>query len=141
MVDELVAARDMTGARQFMEQGLLPTVARFKLLDHVVKVRGQYAVVLARCGNVNKAREKVARLGVFAASSERDRLVLETQGQLVKAVSEHGRDFALGPVPDLRGEVLGQKLIVAIRSKQRLDLCRCGSSKKARNCCRRGRTS
>jgi hypothetical protein len=139
VVDELIGIRDHKYARQFMERGLIRAVTDHKLLEHMVRVRGQYAVVLARCGEIEKAREEIGRIKPFAAETERDRMELEGQGALIEAIAEHGPNFGLGPVRRLERDRMAAMFQELMKPKKVPNLCRCGSGKKARNCCERKR--
>jgi hypothetical protein len=48
--------------QRIAEQFLLPAVTQYQLLDLLIPVRAQYAVVLARCGDFDSARSEMARL-------------------------------------------------------------------------------
>jgi hypothetical protein len=61
-IDGLVAIHDFDGARSIAEQFLLPAVTEYQLLDLLIPVRAQYAVVLAWCGDIDSARSEMARL-------------------------------------------------------------------------------
>jgi hypothetical protein len=48
-------------AKEFIESALIPTVRDYKLVDHVIPVRAQYAVVLAYCGKTQDALAEIQR--------------------------------------------------------------------------------
>jgi hypothetical protein len=50
---------DAEGARQFIEGHILPVVQPYRLTDLLVPVRAQYAVVLAYCGEIERARAEM----------------------------------------------------------------------------------
>lgn len=64
--DDFVYVHDFEGAREVLEQHVLPTVISSNMLDRVVGVRSQYAVVLAYCGDVDAAEQEMARLEPYA---------------------------------------------------------------------------
>lgn len=66
LADDFVFVHDFDGAREVLEQHVLPTVIRANMLDRVVGVRSQYAVVLAYCGDVDAAEREMARLEPYA---------------------------------------------------------------------------
>ena len=62
LVDAFLMRNESKDARQLIEDHLLPVVLEHQLLDKVVPVRSQYAVVLAYCGEHAAAMEEFARL-------------------------------------------------------------------------------
>lgn len=65
LVDEFIGRSDYVGARQVMEEHLLPVVKEHKVLDKMVGVRSQYAVVLGYCGDYDSADREFARLEAY----------------------------------------------------------------------------
>jgi hypothetical protein len=65
LVDEFVGRSDYIGARQIMEQHLLPAVIEHKVLGKMVGVRSQYAVVLGYCGEYDAADREFAQLEAY----------------------------------------------------------------------------
>ncbi len=51
---------DAIGARQFMEQTLLPNVQAMGLAGYILQLRNRYAVVLAATGDIDGARHQLA---------------------------------------------------------------------------------
>lgn len=70
VIDGLVAMHDYDGARSIAEQFLLPAVTEYQLLDLLIPVRAQYAVVLAWCGDFDSARKEMARLESYQLPRE-----------------------------------------------------------------------
>lgn len=65
-VDECLRVRsDPKGARMFLENTLLPVVRERRLLDYLVPVSCQYAVVLAYCGEGKSARHTLSEMARF----------------------------------------------------------------------------
>jgi hypothetical protein len=64
--DELLEAGDAEGARQIIEKYVLSLVTEFKLLEHLVPVRAQRAVIMAYCGQHQEALAEIRRLKAFA---------------------------------------------------------------------------
>ncbi|WP_320007148.1 SEC-C metal-binding domain-containing protein [Maridesulfovibrio sp.] len=56
---------DIQSARNFIEQSLLPSAEDLKLMDWVIPIRSQYAVVLAYCGAYNEARKQLTMIKPF----------------------------------------------------------------------------
>jgi hypothetical protein len=81
-VDELIALGDLASARNICENQLLPAVSHFQLSDLLVPVRSQYAVVLARCGEVDQAREEMARLRAYQVSELGQRELANQQANI-----------------------------------------------------------
>lgn len=67
-VDELIAIGDLGDARDIAESFLLPAVTRYELLDLLVPVRAQYAVVLAWSGEFDTARAEIDALEAYELS-------------------------------------------------------------------------
>ncbi|MBK1711115.1 hypothetical protein, partial [Marichromatium gracile] len=63
LADEFVARKDYEGAREVMEQHVLPIVNTAGLVNRLVQVRSQYAVILALCGRHDDADAEMTRLG------------------------------------------------------------------------------
>lgn len=134
-VDDFLAIQhDPEGARQLIEDKLLPLVREFGLTANMVPVRAQYAVILAYCGEMVAAREEMQRLQPFAASLDSEaRRELQNQKNLIEAID---RGFVERPHP------LGMRFPDTERTVQRRktkvgrnDPCPCGSGKKYKKCC------
>ncbi|WP_457663204.1 hypothetical protein [Sinorhizobium medicae] len=82
LADEFLDRNDFIGARQVMETNLIPIVLQLKILDRIVPVRSQYAVILAYCGAFDAAEQEMARLLPYAEGlSEEGRAVLLKSAQ------------------------------------------------------------
>lgn len=77
LVDEFVGRGDFIGARQAIEETLLPVVLRHRMLDKIVQVRSQYAVVLGYCGEHDAALREFEQLAPY-----RPGLTVEQQAEL-----------------------------------------------------------
>ena len=62
LADEFVARKDYVGAREVMEQHVLPVVSEAGLVQRQVQVRSQYAVILALAGEHRQAEAEMRRL-------------------------------------------------------------------------------
>ena len=62
LADEFVARKDYVGAREVMEQRVLPVVSTSGLVQRLVQVRSQYAVILALAGEHKYAEAEMRRL-------------------------------------------------------------------------------
>jgi hypothetical protein len=99
--DELVAIGDPHGARQLCETLVLPIVTTYELSDLLLPVRAQYAVILARCGEVDAAREEMSRLESYAAVTERAATELAAQRVLIERIAAHGQGLVDVPYEGL----------------------------------------
>lgn len=70
LVDDLIGRTDYIGARDVIETNLMPTITRLKLAGRIIPVRGQYAVVLAYCGDFDAADIEMARLAPYERGLE-----------------------------------------------------------------------
>ena len=62
VVDDFLAVKDNYGAKEFSEKFLMPAANKLGLPIAQIFVRSQYAVVLARCGEVTEAEEILKKL-------------------------------------------------------------------------------
>ncbi len=86
VIDELVALGELAAARNLAESFLLPVVTRCELFDLLVKVRAQYAVVLAWCGEVDAARDEMRALEAYQLPST-DAQELSNQRMLIEQIA------------------------------------------------------
>lgn len=117
LVDEYVATRnDWEGARQLMEDHILPVVRYAKLWDDFSRVRSQYAVVLAHVGERRLALDEIAKLEPYATTPAR-RQELANQRALIESVN------APRTLKPSRTTKIGRN-----------EICPCGSGKKYKKC-------
>lgn len=122
VVDEFIGMLgDPWEARRVIETMLLPIVQEYRLVDYVVPVRAQYAVVLAYCGEVEPARRLIRELEAFAVSDFRRR-ELENQTGLIEKIAV-GRTFIGRPTIEVSAPRVGRN-----------ERCPCGSGKKYKKC-------
>ncbi|MGN7919694.1 SEC-C metal-binding domain-containing protein [Lysobacter sp. 22409] len=135
VADDFVFQRDFAGAREVLEQHVLPQVLEHKLLKRIVGVRSQYAVVLAYCGHLDAAEHEMARLEPYAAGfSEAQRLEIEGQKALiaeqrVRPVMSRQQAAAL-----YQRSANTDSPRRSTRKIGRNDPCPCGSGKKFKRC-------
>jgi hypothetical protein len=86
VVDQLLAIGDLADARQFLE-GTLPVFKSGYALDYFVPVYSQYAVVLARSGEISQARRTMAELEPFLEKSPHWRDEVENQRELIERIA------------------------------------------------------
>jgi len=135
--DEFVHRNDYIGARQILEQNVLPHVFEYNMLDRVVAVRSQYAVVLAYCGEVEAAEREMARLDAYVAGlPEPQRLEIARQKELIA-------QQRVRPVPpQVESKRLDRAQMREVLARQqrampkvgRNDPCPCGSGRKFKRC-------
>jgi hypothetical protein len=122
VVDEFISLLgDPFEARRVIETLLLPIVKEYRLVDYVVPVRAQYAVILAYCGEVDAARRLIAELEAFAVAEFRRR-ELENQARLIEKIAVE-RPFILRPSIQANVPKVGRN-----------ERCPCGSGKKYKKC-------
>ncbi|CAH6852557.1 ATP-binding protein [Vibrio chagasii] len=120
LADEFVAREDYMGAREIIEQFVLPVVKDSGLVSRLVQVRSQYAVILAYCGEFEDAREEMKQLSpYFHGLDGNQRLEVEQQSDYIEALAR-------------------QSLMAGMRREYervgRNDKCPCGSGMKYKKC-------
>lgn len=134
LADEFVARHDFVGAREVLEQHVMPVVVDNQLLNRHLDVRAQYAVVLAYCGLYSEAEREMERLQVYAAGlAPQARMTLANQRQLIAEIKAN-------PIPQWRPGA--RPLVIQTRSAPisagvkvgRNEPCPCGSGKKFKKC-------
>lgn len=132
--DDHVATHDFIGARQIIEQHVLPHATHYRMLDRIVSIRSQYSVILAYCRDFLAARQEIQRLESYAAGfSSQQRQEIDNQRELIIELSA-------GNGPRQRRIVTSQSMPtvrqqVHIKTKiGRNDPCTCGSGLKYKKC-------
>ncbi|AOX08814.1 zinc chelation protein SecC [Pseudomonas putida JB] len=120
LADEFVGAKDYEGAKEVLEQHVLPIVTQVGLIRRLVQVRSQYAVILAWCGDHHGAISEIRRLDPYVEGLE-DWQKRELNGQTA-----------------LIGGITRESRRVAFRSHVgtvgRNEPCPCGSGRKFKKC-------
>ncbi|WP_169748351.1 ATP-binding protein [Xenophilus azovorans] len=139
--DDFVYVHEFEGAREVLEQHVLPTVLRVNMLDRIVGVRSQYAVVLAYCGDVDAAEREMARLEPYApgfsaqqAKEIANQKALIAQQRVKPLVS---RQQALALRRYLAAQAASQQRPSTPASSTKVgrnDPCPCGSGRKYKHC-------
>jgi hypothetical protein len=129
LVDEFVGRADFIGARQVMEEHLLPAVVAHKMVDKIVGVRSQYAVVLGYCGEYDAAEDELARLDAYRPGlSAAQAAELDAQRALVSNLRRLGvRSDMLIQTPEYLRQPRNSKV-------GRNAACPCGSGRKYKHC-------
>lgn len=127
LVDEFVGRGDYVGARQVIEQQLLPVVIEQRMLSRIVAVRSQYAVVLGYCRDYDAADAEFARLDPYLAGlAHEQRAEIDNQRRLVAIQRRLGTS----------GSVF-TKVQAAAAPKAKVgrnEACPCGSGLKFKRC-------
>jgi hypothetical protein len=143
LADDLLKMNDLAGAREFLERTLLPMVTQLRMVDYIIPVRAQMAVILAYSGEVDRARQEIRQLRAFTADERPDRRAeLENQERIIEAVAasaskaSHERSTkSLRPNRMLPERLDGARDRRGTRKVPRNAACPCGSKKKFKNCC------
>lgn len=126
LADEFVARDDYEGAREVMEQHVLPVVHREGLVNRLVQVRSQYAVILALCGQHDEAGVEMRRLSPYVEGLTGDqRIEVENQSRYITQLKHQARVASQKP-----------KLALSHYSEKigRNEQCPCGSGLKFKRC-------
>lgn len=123
-------------ARVFMEQSLLPAVGEFRLTDYIIPVKAQYAVVLAYCGELDRARAEMKRLEVFRSSMGGAQAEeFENQKQLIEQIGKGYRPLGRSLLPPVLLPCMEPVAPKSVNIKiGRNEKCYCGSGKKYKRC-------
>lgn len=120
LADEFVGIRDYEGAREVMEQHVLPVVSQTGLVNRMVQTRSQYAVILALCGQHDSANTEMRRLEpYFEGLTGEQRQEVEDQSNYIAQLAY---DSAKASVRKIFGKV------------GRNERCPCGSGLKYKKC-------
>ncbi|MGJ8619784.1 MAG: hypothetical protein ACSHWN_05585 [Methylophilaceae bacterium] len=85
MTDEFITQNDFVGARESIEKFVLPHVIAHNMINKLVAVRSQYAVILAYCGEHNAADAEMARLAPYESGfSELQKSEIDGQLRIIK---------------------------------------------------------
>ena len=120
LADEFVGLKDYEGAREVMEQHVLPMVSKAKLVTRMVQCRSQYAVILAHAGEHMGAVTEIQRLRPYLDG------VSESQRKEV----EHQTGF----IAHIINQSKRAKVRATLGSVGRNDRCPCGSGLKYKKC-------
>lgn len=132
IVDDFISPLGaVDAARQFIEQTLLPSAKSYKMMDWIIPIRSQYAVVLAYCGASLEAAKQLEIVEPFRnAVDSRFQKELENHARMTVAII---RGY-LKPPPRMASE--GRGLYHSAGAKVgRNSPCPCGSGKKYKKCC------
>lgn len=134
--DFLVIMADPVGAREIMEQHVLPLLKDNELTDLVTKARSMYATVLAWAGNIPAARHEMAALAPYAATPKEHAMLEERRSAITQIATGALRLERQLPPPDAMERIA----VTAFRRSDRVGKnkpCTCGSGHKFKRCCGR----
>ncbi len=133
-VDECLSARgDAVGARDFMEQFLLPLVVDQRMIGALIPVRCQYAVVLAFCGQFDLASNTLQELARYIVEGTEQAAEYEAQAKNVDRI--RAGELRLRGSRQLSAPEIPKKARRKKTKVGRNDLCPCGSGLKFKRCC------
>ena len=128
LVDEFVGRHDFIGAREIIETNLLPSVLKLNMLEKVIPVRSQYAVVLAYCEDFDAAEAEMNRLAPYEAGlNEKNQKELRRQRKAITEIRLKGPPRQWIPANTGGKAIKKQKI-------GRNSPCPCGSGKKYKKC-------
>lgn len=120
LADVFVGIKDFEGAKEVMEQHVLPVVAQVGLMARMVPVRSQYAVILALYGDHRGAIAELRRLDPYLEGLEEwQRLEIERQTALIANIISESR------------RVADRQTMGSVARNKR---CPCGSGLKFKKC-------
>lgn len=129
LVDEFIGRSDYVGAREVIEQHLLPVVLEHKMMEKILSVRSQYAVVLAYCGDYDSADAELARLDPYRLGLSQNQCAeIDNQKRLVVEL----RTLKVRP-----GMVNTTPAYIQTAGRKKIgrnDPCPCGSGRKYKRC-------
>jgi len=126
LVDEFVGRGEYQGACEVIEQHILPVAVRYKMLDHLVSIRSQYAVVLAYSGRFKEAEAVLTQLDVYDPGlSAQQQTEIANQRKLIARLRER-------PVVPMASDP--RTVTAAPRKIGRNAMCPCGSGNKFKRC-------
>ena len=120
LADEFVAIKQYEGAKEVIEQHVLPVVKEAGLINRLVQVRSQYAVILALCGQHDDANTEMQRLGPYIEG------LTDEQSQEVEDQSNYIAQLAYDSSKPSIKKIFGKV--------GRNERCPCGSGLKYKKC-------
>ncbi len=131
--DFLTLMADPIGARQTMEQIVLPAVAEFQPTDMIIPVRSHHAIVLAWCGEIAEARREMRALSEYAGSREQHAMLAERKRFIDDIAAGRVRLIRQLPPAGALRSIPGAEKVLA-RKIGRNEPCPCGSGRKYKRC-------
>lgn len=72
LADDFVELQDFIGAKEVMDQHVMPNISKLGLLNRMFDVRCQYAVILAYCGKFLESEKELMRLEPLVAGQPKE---------------------------------------------------------------------
>ena len=120
LADEFVGFKDYEGAKDVIEQHVLPVVNKAGLVNKLVQVRSQYAVILALCGQHDDADAEMQHLApYFEGLTGEMRQEVENQSNYIAQLAYKASKSSISQM---------------FRKVGRNDRCPCGSVLKYKKC-------
>jgi hypothetical protein len=133
-VDECLNERgDAIGARDFIEQSLLPLIHDLGMIGALVPVRCQYAVVLAFCAQFDLTSNTLQELAPYIVEGTEQAAEYEAQAGDVDRI--RAGELRLSRARQLPTLKILKEPIRNTEKVGRNDLCPCGSGLKFKKCC------
>ena len=87
LADEFIGKHDFEGAKQVMIDFVLPATIQGNMLDKIISVRSQYAVILGYCEEFTEADKEFELLAAYIPGmSENQKLEINNQKMFVNAM-------------------------------------------------------
>jgi hypothetical protein len=128
-VFSLVESNAVDVAKTFMENMLIPLVESHQLLENMIPIQSEYAVVLAYCGEVDKAKSVINQLRKISIDRPDVEAEFRYRVNLVDDIERRGLR------PRAMHCVGGNPLLPATAPINRNSPCACGSGLKYKKCC------
>ena len=133
VADDMLVMGDAIGARQMLETHVLPLLVHCDFSSSSLDVRGQYAVILAHCGEHERARSEIENLAPYMPH-----LPVHQQtafGELCNRIEDIAAGRIRLPSPPVQ-LTPNQSLQQGQKQRVRRNApCPCGSGRKYKKCC------
>lgn len=134
--DCLVLMADPIGAREIIEQHVLPIVRESQLTELILPVRSVYSIVLAWNGGHDAALAELSALKEYAVNDEERQMLNERSAFISRIISGEARLQRQIPPTGALSRALGSPTPNTVKVG-RNEPCTCGSGIKFKKCCGR----
>ncbi|WP_390912389.1 SEC-C metal-binding domain-containing protein [Pseudosulfitobacter sp. SM2401] len=134
--DFLVLMADPVGAREIIEQHVLPIVRESQLTELILPTRSVYSIVLAWNGAHNAALAELSALREYAVNDEERQMLNERSAFVSQIISGEARLQRQIPPTGALSRALGSPTPNTVKVG-RNEPCTCGSGIKFKKCCGR----
>lgn len=132
--DFLVLMADPIGAREIIEQHVLPVVRESQLTELILSARSVYSIVLAWNGAHDAALAELSALREYAVGEEERQMLNERSTHVSQIISGEVRLQRQIPPTGALGRALGSPTPSKVKVG-RNEPCTCGSGMKFKRCC------